>query len=349
MTALRTSTTPRITNDGWLVADVVYFVRPGDDNPELRYSLRSLTNIDHGDVWIVGHKPSWVRNVRHIDYEADPSLSKWENVTEATRLAVEQLPDEWVLFNDDFFAVKPTRVPLWHQGRLKTVARPGNGATWRAGKYQTARLLQSWGCDIIDYELHVPMPVDNEGMREALRRTSGRIVALQRRSLYANLVEAGGEHHVDVAVGQGGSWRFDWDWVATNDVSFRSCEVGERIRDLFPTPSPFEGPGRPVAQTRAERFTAKKSQVMKETPVEPRYQNKKTRLVRRVTRNEGTLVKTEAGWAPESEDVEHACAVCGFVAKSAAGLSAHERSHVELGISQISGDVGSMNSATPQD
>lgn len=275
-----------------------------------------------------------MKNIRHIPYRANPSISKWENVTQATAIAVDELPDEWVLFNDDFFAVRPTTVPLWYHGRLKTVARPGNGATWRAGKYQTARLLQSWGCDILDYELHVPMPVVNDGMREVLARTSSRIVALQRRSLYANFLEVGGTEHVDVAIGHAGTWRDGWDWVATNDVSFRTGDVGAQIRDLFPNPSLFERPGarRPVTQTRSERLVSKKSALIKEASVAPRYQNKKDRIVRRVTRNEGTLVKTDRGWVPETDqptEPEHACHACGFVAKTKGGLTAHQRSHKE--------------------
>lgn len=324
--------------------DVVYFVRPGDDNPELRYSLRSLENIDHGDVWIVGHKPAWVTNVRHVRFDADPQLSKWENVTAATGVAVEELPDEWVLFNDDFFAVRPTTVPLWHHGRLKMVERPGNGATWRSGKYQTARMLQSWGCDVFDYELHVPMPVINEGMRAALARVDRRIVALQRRSLYANFLGVGGEIHSDVAVGQSGTWKPGWDWVATNDVSFRSCEVGRRIRDLFPDPSPYEQASGPVAQTRSERLVMKKSQVIEEGSMAPRYQHKKNRIVaRRVRRNkpdrvqfdDGTWVDVTSldqatGETPDTTTIdEPVCDACGFVAKSAGGLSSHQRVHKE--------------------
>lgn len=315
--------------------DVVYFVRPGDDNPELRWSLRSLENIAHDDVWIVGHKPAWVKNVRHIPYVADPNLSKWENVTAATGLAVESLPDEWVLFNDDFFAVKPTEIPLWFSGRLKTVDRPGNGATWRSGKYQTARMLQSWGCDILDYELHVPMPVVNDGMREALARANRRIVALQRRSLYGNLCKVGGEHHADVAVGQSGSWRDGWEWVATNDVSFRSCEVGRRIRDLFPTPSVFEQKAGLVPQTRSERLVTRKAEAMEDS-MGPRYQHKKDRIVaRQVRRNKPDRVKFEDGtWVDvssldELSDVVVDVTDCGFVAKSAAGLGSHQRTHTE--------------------
>ena len=46
--------------------DAVYYVRPGDRNDELRYSLRSLANLPHDRVWIVGHTPPWVTGIESI-------------------------------------------------------------------------------------------------------------------------------------------------------------------------------------------------------------------------------------------------------------------------------------------
>ncbi len=41
--------------------DVVYVVRPGDKNEELRYSIRSvIANLPHRKVWIAGYKPTWL-------------------------------------------------------------------------------------------------------------------------------------------------------------------------------------------------------------------------------------------------------------------------------------------------
>ena len=40
--------------------DIVYFVKPSEDNDELKYSLRSLKNLNHGQVYLVGYRPSWV-------------------------------------------------------------------------------------------------------------------------------------------------------------------------------------------------------------------------------------------------------------------------------------------------
>ncbi|MFF3129757.1 hypothetical protein ACFVRD_48125 [Streptomyces sp. NPDC057908] len=40
--------------------DIVYVVRPWNQNEQLRYSLRTLANLPHRRVWIAGYCPTWV-------------------------------------------------------------------------------------------------------------------------------------------------------------------------------------------------------------------------------------------------------------------------------------------------
>lgn len=52
-------------------------------------------------------------------------------------------------------------------------------------------------------------------------------------------------------------------------------------------------------------------------------------VARRVQRNGTVLVRLASGeWVPEPAEPDHTCH-CGFVAKTAGGLSTHERSHAE--------------------
>lgn len=228
------------------MCDAVYFVRPGDNNEELRWSLRSLTNVPHRDVWIVGHKPPWVRNVGHLPVAAPGNRTKWLQavvaLTEACRSG--EIPDRFQLWNDDFFALKPTTIPHWHKGPVEDYSRYGRVATnWKAGMQETVNLLHSWGIDrVLDYELHVPMIIDKQLMAEALSRAALHgLAALQRRTLYGNLHQIGGTLADDVGFGnQRGVPAPGQVWVATNDNSFGTGEVGHHIRALFPDPSPYE-------------------------------------------------------------------------------------------------------------
>lgn len=226
---------------------VVYFVKPGDDNEELRYSLRSLENIEHGDVWIVGYKPAWVVNVGYLPVPAPKTRIHWTQVVVAFTKACDsrEIPDEFALFNDDFFALAPTGIPLWHKGPAdETLTRHKGPATnWKTGFAATVRLLESWGVDpVFDYEIHVPMMVEKRAMAEALAKAAPyEIPALQRRTLYGALFQVGGVEHEDVAIGSRQETpKPGQKWAATNDSSFQDGAVGAHIRSLFPDPSPYE-------------------------------------------------------------------------------------------------------------
>lgn len=221
--------------------DVVYLVREGD-NPELRYSLRSLVNVPHGTVWIVGHKPRWVVNVEHLPTRQ--SGSKWDNTLAGllTACTHPDVSDSFQLWNDDFFALQPTNVPVWHKGPVVPVRQRRNDASHVGGREATRRLLARWGVDpVLDYGLHVPMVVHRRRMVDALRKAGSGIVALHRRTLYGNLYRIGGEQMVDVTVGNRRDvWPDDAVWVSTNDRAFKEGRVGAAIRALFPDPSPYE-------------------------------------------------------------------------------------------------------------
>ncbi|HRN29777.1 MAG TPA: hypothetical protein PK890_08770, partial [Terrimesophilobacter sp.] len=102
-----------------MTLDLVYLVRPGNNNPELRMSLRSLKNFPHGKVWIVGHKPNWVANVRHI--KGNPTNNSHANVFLNVLAACEHpdTPDEFVIMNDDFYITRPIqKIPNWYRSTL---------------------------------------------------------------------------------------------------------------------------------------------------------------------------------------------------------------------------------------
>lgn len=229
--------------------DIVYIVKARDDNHELRYSLRSLANVPHGVVWLVGYRPTWVRGVRHLPtYQQARSkyTNGWRNITTALRrLKV----DRFVLFNDDFFVTRPiTEVPTLHAGPLaKSMAREKwyeKTGPYPTGARETARLLVEWGIDEpLDYELHVPFVIDRRLMSEVLARAraGSSHLPLHRRTLYGNVYRIGGTEVRDCKVIK----RFlgfpdDGPFVSTQDRAFNDGRIGRLLRAQFPTPSPYE-------------------------------------------------------------------------------------------------------------
>lgn len=228
--------------------DVVYIVRPGHENEELRHSLRSLVNVPHGDVWIVGHRPAWVNErVRHVFVpQRDPQRFKYENATGNLLALAADGPTGFTLMNDDMFCVQPTET--WpapaHRGGLHELAatRPGRyGGMLRA----TAALLVEAGIPVpLAYTLHKPMLMARDvlvaTLDYGLQRRAGE-EHFSWRSLYGNLAHLGGPYEEDVKVHSDEAIP-DGPWVSSSDCSFRYHRIGRFIRTLLPDPSPYEYP-----------------------------------------------------------------------------------------------------------
>lgn len=232
-------------------ADVVYIVGPNTAGGELRHSLRSLENVEHGDVWIVGELPAWARNVNHIPTRQ--TESRFRNSTANLRAACEHpdVPQLFTFWNDDFYALRPTHVPNWHRGEVTDVRRVNPNRIRRQARHAdglaaTAWLLRRWGHDkILNYELHVPLVVNAELMLEALDAAApANIEALHKRTLYGNLVELGGRKHDDVKIADHRrTFPTGAHWGSTHDGSFSRGRVGQQLREMFPTPCRYEQEG----------------------------------------------------------------------------------------------------------
>jgi len=94
--------------------DVVYpfFAEAEDCHEDLRYSLRSLKNLDEKkvNVWIVGDKPEWL-NLSTVNYipHKKTSINRYIDSRAKVKLAVEH-PDmgsHFIYMNDDLFFMVP--------------------------------------------------------------------------------------------------------------------------------------------------------------------------------------------------------------------------------------------------
>ena len=222
--------------------DVVYVVRPGERNEELRYSLRSLRNLPHGKVWIAGYKPRWVSDeVGHIP--APKMGGPHANAKANLRAACEHpdVSETFVYMNDDFFVMQPhEQLPTMHRGLLSALVKAGIMASgYNRAMKQTLELLQKRGiAEPLMYDLHAPMLVSKAGMLEALDACSA--PTIQERTLYGNLQAVGGEkRHNHKVRRQDRGWS-SWPFLSTNEHTFATLPVGEQIRGVFPDRCPYE-------------------------------------------------------------------------------------------------------------
>jgi hypothetical protein len=228
--------------------DVVYYVKAADRNEELRFSLRSLRNLEHGQVWLGGHCPPWVHNVRHVPTRQTKSKYGSARANLEAVLAEPELSTTFSLFNDDFYVMQRfERLPVLHRGTVRALleryTKRGLKSQYVEGMRHTLELLEGEGIpDPLSYELHIPMTIERDALRAIFARWPAP-ANLQYRTLYGNLYRIGGELHRDVKVpGESLSWDKAWPFFSSSEYSFRGPR--RRLDAHFRRPGPYERPDR---------------------------------------------------------------------------------------------------------
>lgn len=229
--------------------DIVYFVKNERRNPELRYSLRSVEeNVEYRKVWFYGGCPEgivpdeWIR----VDQTAP---KKWQRVRDMLKMACENddITDQFWLFNDDFFILKPLdETACYYDGTLtskieETEKRHGGPSEWTRNMRRLRRLLQDEGLPELCYAVHRPMLVDRAKALVVLEKFPDEPMF---RALYGNYYELGGIDSPDVKISYNingiADQLPDMDMVSTSDESFKRLYVGRWLRERFSVNSRFE-------------------------------------------------------------------------------------------------------------
>jgi hypothetical protein len=173
--------------------DVVYVVRPGENNLALRFSLRSLANLPHGRVFVAGHCPSWVRNITAIPVRKLPS--KLNTIENNIKVALKhpELGERCVYFNDDFYVMEPIdEVPITHGGPVSGY-KGRQEFKWRMARTVdefTRQRLQPLNGEMMTYDgVHMPLPLETEVARQCLGAIPSGVLW---RTWYGNVCKIGG-------------------------------------------------------------------------------------------------------------------------------------------------------------
>lgn len=233
--------------------DAVYLFAAGGED-ELRHSLRSLANLKQVDrVAVAGYQPGWLTDdvVRVVPDNHRPGkhFDTWANL--AAAVADRRLSDDFVLMNDDFYALQPLPVvPVWQHGVLsKHIARTHEQDRRRDSTIDMLERVGAYGR--LSYELHVPMVMHRPAMRALMRRVEAVMPARAeppwKRTVYGNYAHPGvGELHDDVKIRDYESVPGPADlFVSTSDYTWRRGAVGQWLRDRFSVPSRWEREGVP--------------------------------------------------------------------------------------------------------
>jgi len=230
--------------------DVVYtLLRPTE---EFRHSLRSLKNLPHRNVWVVGTKPYWAK-VNFI--ESKPISSEKIANTNHNWLKVarnSQISDPFIMMNDDFFINKPIESiePEYLSSNLKFETY--YKSLYPKSKYtqviqNTSRRLYRLGItDAKSYELHTPMIIYKKDIIKALSGYDYFRYPINIRTVAGNLGNYGGKQVRDVKVYGTIKEKYrslknyqDSKFISTDDPAFLD-EAGNYIKFKFKEVSKYD-------------------------------------------------------------------------------------------------------------
>ena len=226
--------------------DIVYILRNDISGDELRYSLRSLENIPHDKVWFFGGEPEGLVPDRQVTL-TQAGISVWQKVSYTLGIVcrTNEVSDDFILFNDDFFVMKPVEeLEAYYNGTLAKRVRElkektdGLGSLYCRNLEQTRELLMSEHKKTYNYAVHVPMIVNKSKALDVLTKYRR---CPMFRSLYGNYWNIGGKNIDDVKiVDLDAEPDTDAVFLSTSDKSFEHGKVGEYIRSVFAEPCVYE-------------------------------------------------------------------------------------------------------------
>lgn len=225
--------------------DICYILKPDTDPDELTYSLRSVdANFPHNKVWFVCGQPKGLRPDGRIEHKQTGN-SKWQQIKSSMWQIVNNpdITDDFFLFNDDFFVMKPFEGEYvnYVDGTLEERVIKGhhdrNGMNpYLRTLYKAEQELKALRCPTMNYDVHLPMLMNKQLVIDSINKCS----SPQMRSVYGNINRIPYRLHPDVKVCELDVVPHEPDFLSTNDVSFKVGQVGNYIKSVFTKPSRFE-------------------------------------------------------------------------------------------------------------
>lgn len=232
--------------------DIVYVVAENEKNDSLKYSLRSLKNIPHDDVYIIGHKPPWVKNVKYIN-RMQRVRNKFQNISRNMWLATKttSISDDFIYMDDDYYIMREIdEIYPQHRGSIDLMIKfneEQNSQIYVRGYTDTRDQLIKHGIEFPNsYELHIPIVFNKQKLREALEMDDNHAINAEIfhiRSFYSNYYHIGGQHMNDVKVAHSHQNRLDWIMGKRYLSSAGDGPEGfllQHLKELFPEKSQYE-------------------------------------------------------------------------------------------------------------
>lgn len=181
----------------------------GWDNNELRFALRSIEMhiADRGKIFIIGHRPEWIKNIVHIPAKDQPGLvNKERNIMQKISLACKHpaISQEFVFMNDDHFLLQPLTFPMpyyYHQSLNSSVVKRTSGDGYSQSMRNTMEVLQKGGLTTYNFDIHCPIVYDKTKFLKVMKCVDwsaayGYVI----KSLYCNALRLPGTVDMDLKI-----------------------------------------------------------------------------------------------------------------------------------------------------
>jgi hypothetical protein len=160
-----------------------------------------MASFPDAKVWIVGGRPSWYTgDFIFIQQRSAKYINAVNNLKAIC--ASEEISEEFVLMNDDFYIIeKIESIQNFHGGLLLDKINLYKKIAGESGYIhkleKTFNKITDLGLsNILDYELHVPMIMEKSKLKSVLKHGSDFLW----RSMYGNMFNVGGTEIKDVKV-----------------------------------------------------------------------------------------------------------------------------------------------------
>ena len=229
---------PPFANFGGIM-NFVYSCRDGD-NEELRYSIRSVKYFyPDSSIWVVGGKPNWYCG-NYIKVKQNKNKNSNINTNLLAAYESDNIEENFVYMNDDFFIFNHINTfDFLYDGllseKIKTYEEKNNPNGYSRQIRNTEKKLIKMGIhSSLNYELHVPMPVEKSKLKSVLDKKDN----LLWRSMYGNIFNVGGIQTKDVKIYKD---MIEIDtFISTSEGAPFDLLLNEKLKDMFSYPTTYE-------------------------------------------------------------------------------------------------------------
>lgn len=207
---------------------------------ELIYTLRSLKNIRHDKVYIIGDNPN-LQNIMYIPYTQTSDIAK--NTLNILNLACDtpDISENFIWMHDDmYFMGRIYSIPILHRGTYDEILESYENRRYNfyvQRMIATNEKLKSMGIDKpLCYEVHAPFVISKKKWHKVSEHIAPEFNKL---SMYGNLCSIGGAKTKDVKVRQK-NWIPQGNFASSYDATFGTNNLGKLVRERFSKRSEYE-------------------------------------------------------------------------------------------------------------